>query len=225
MVVYKVTNIQNHKIYIGYTKNLDYRKLNHIRDSKYGSQLYFHRAIRKYGSQNFKWEILGYCETNNEANEIEKICIEFFKSNDKRYGYNMTSGGDGSDGFKGRVHSSETKLKISKANSGKIRTIDHKLNYSLSHIGLKHSNETKLKLSLKFKGRKSPSKGIKRGQFSEDHKKKLSIAKSGKNNINYRHDLDNNIDLIKQLKSEGWTYALIAKKFNCSINAIYERMN
>lgn len=63
-IIYKVTNLINSKCYIGQTtKSLDDRRFIHIKDAKrqkYNSL--FHKAIIKYGIDNFKWEVLCVCE-------------------------------------------------------------------------------------------------------------------------------------------------------------------
>lgn len=94
MIVYKVTNKINGKIYIGITiKTLEHRKRIHIRDSK-TKDTYFYRALRKYGEDNFEWEIIDTAETKEELEELEKYYIKLYDSFDnKEKGYNTTSGG------------------------------------------------------------------------------------------------------------------------------------
>ena len=105
-VIYKATNIQNHKVYIGLTtKYFESYKNDHLRDARNNKDVerkYFYNAIRKYGEHNFKWEILGECYSQEELNEAEIECIVFFRSYgmnikkfDHIYGYNMTTGGKG----------------------------------------------------------------------------------------------------------------------------------
>lgn len=52
MLIYKVTNLNNNKVYIGQTiRSLDYRKSQHIRacTTKNYYDNYFHNALNKYG--------------------------------------------------------------------------------------------------------------------------------------------------------------------------------
>lgn len=94
-IIYKVENFLNKKIYIGKTfQDFSIRKSQHKYESKRRSS-YFYTAIRKYGWDNFIWTILGECFSKEELNEAEITCIEFFQSNNKIYGYNLTKGGDG----------------------------------------------------------------------------------------------------------------------------------
>lgn len=90
-IVYKHTSPSN-KVYIGITsKDVRQRWCNGF---GYQTQLYFFRAIVKYGWINFKHEILyeGLNEEDAKLKEIE--LISKYKSTDIHYGYNIDSGGD-----------------------------------------------------------------------------------------------------------------------------------
>jgi group I intron endonuclease len=117
--VYRHTNIINNKIYIGKSNDPKGRWARHICDAKKnkntGKQLLFHRAIIKYGSNNFTMDILSEHENNEEALKSETKFIELFDSNNTKIGYNLTSGGEGVVGF---VRTSEQRKKISERNSG-----------------------------------------------------------------------------------------------------------
>lgn len=84
--VYKTTNLINQKIYIGKhsTKNLE--------DGYLGSGKYFFRAIKKYGKENFKREILKQFETSDEAfsYEAKLVTKDFVLREDN---YNLKIGG------------------------------------------------------------------------------------------------------------------------------------
>jgi len=85
--IYKITNIINGKIYIGKHSCID------IDDTYMGSGKYIKNAIRKYGIENFKKEILFVLETEEEAYKIESEIVneDFLKRNDV---YNIIKGGD-----------------------------------------------------------------------------------------------------------------------------------
>ncbi len=108
--IYKITNFINKKYYIGQSIYED--------KNYYGSGIYIKRAIKKYGKQNFKKEILGYCSSQEELNDSEIECIAFFESQNIIYGYNISKGGEGSDGFKDHHHTDEAKENIRIKNSG-----------------------------------------------------------------------------------------------------------
>lgn len=96
-VVYMHTTPSD-KRYIGITK----QQLNHRwrNGNGYTRCTGFWRAIQKYGWENIKHEVIAECETLEEANELERKFIEQYKTHDKRYGYNCTTGGDGVSGWK-----------------------------------------------------------------------------------------------------------------------------
>ena len=73
-VIYKVTNLINQKMYIGKTYNFEKRKREHLYDIDNG--LPFHKALKKYGVKNFKWEIIDSASTDEEIKEMEKLCDE-----------------------------------------------------------------------------------------------------------------------------------------------------
>lgn len=93
--VYKHTNKVNGKVYIGITINEP-----SVRWGKNGcgySKQFFGKAIRKYGWDNFEHEILFENLSHEEANNREIELIQYYKSSDIKYGYNIASGGSGVD--------------------------------------------------------------------------------------------------------------------------------
>lgn len=90
MIIYKITNLLNQKFYIGKTsKTVEERFIGHCYDVKYGSQTHFHKAIRKFGKENFKLEII---EETDNADEREIFWISELNPE-----YNSTKGGEGGD--------------------------------------------------------------------------------------------------------------------------------
>jgi len=90
MLIYQIINKINGKSYIGKTINLKNRIYGHKKSAERGSNYHFHNAIRKYGFNSFKLNILEYCKDKKELNEREIYYIKIYKPE-----YNMTSGGDG----------------------------------------------------------------------------------------------------------------------------------
>lgn len=94
--IYKITNKINNKVYIGQSKNIEQRWKEHIRHSKdeYNkNKPYIHRAINKYGKDNFTFEVIEECRFE-DLDEKERYYIAKYKSNEKDIGYNSTPGGD-----------------------------------------------------------------------------------------------------------------------------------
>lgn len=99
--IYCYTNKINNKQYIGQTNNLERRKKQHLQDSihchkghEISYNLPFHSAIRKYGIDNFTFEILEIIDTENweEINNKESEYIKTYNSLAPN-GYNLQAQG------------------------------------------------------------------------------------------------------------------------------------
>ena len=92
--IYKIENLINHKIYIGQSINIEERFKRH----KYlKDELAIHRAIQKYGVDNFSFEIIELCELI-ELDTKEQFWISYYSSLIPN-GYNMVDGGSNGIGF------------------------------------------------------------------------------------------------------------------------------
>ena len=111
------------RVYIGITKQRPKKRwqkgLGYIHSSN------FYNAILKYGWDNFEHIILFEKLTQEEAEQKEMNLIKLYKSNNKKYGFNMNNGGYHpimteeqkrkiSETEKGKKVSKETKEKLSK---------------------------------------------------------------------------------------------------------------
>ena len=87
-LVYIHTNKINGKKYIGITSKKSSQRFRNGRGycSRFGN------AIKKYGWNNFKHEILYNNLTRNQAEMIESELIKFYKTTFEKYGYNTYSG-------------------------------------------------------------------------------------------------------------------------------------
>ena len=90
--IYKVTNKINGKVYIGQSVDIGRRWRQHMTAK---DDIYFHKAIQKYGVENFEWEVIEQCK-KKDLDEREIYWIEYYDSFNK--GYNRTKGGDGVSG-------------------------------------------------------------------------------------------------------------------------------
>lgn len=97
--IYKFTNKENLKSYIGCTKNIGSRLQQHIKGSLKESKL-LHEAIQRYGIKNFTIEILETTTFADDAFHLEEIYIERYHSFTPN-GYNHTVGGAGNPGYTG----------------------------------------------------------------------------------------------------------------------------
>lgn len=106
-IVYKHTCSLNSKSYVGITPksaviNASAEELMEKRWNGHcysafnrGSDLVFHKAIRKHGVENFTHEILQICDSLESVLEAEIFWIETLKCTIDDHGYNMTRGGEG----------------------------------------------------------------------------------------------------------------------------------
>lgn len=132
-VVYKHT-CPSGKVYIGITSKPVARRWRNNGDG-YKTHTHFYRAIKKYGWDNIKHEILcsGLTKAEAEAKEIELIAEN--KSNDPKYGYNVSAGGHLNKNALGHKLSEEAKRQIGLTKRG-----------NKYRVGVKASNTTRQKM-------------------------------------------------------------------------------
>lgn len=165
--VYKITNIINNKVYIGFTsKSIDNRFNTHISRINNSNQA-IHYAMAKYGVNNFIIESI-YESLNKEhtKNVMESHFITEYQSHvDNGHGYNMSYGGDGvvnpcqltryrqgsaNRGKKRGPQSATTKKLIGLANSKKTRTQAEKDHLRKINTGKKQSAKSVLARSREW---------------------------------------------------------------------------
>ena len=169
-VVYKYTSPSG-KVYIGQTCREKGRRKDFRSSAPYSDGFLINNARKKYGPENFLYEVLFQIESedgqevHDALNYWESYYIAHFKSNDKRYGYNMNEGGSGNVGL---VVSEETRAKLSAKSKARL-AIHHPMK------GEKHTPESialmKENTKKKF-GKDNPNYGWKptaeqRKMFSE----------------------------------------------------------
>lgn len=92
-VIYKA-EFPNGKVYIGKSKDFDSRKIKHSYSTRYYNTK-LTNAIKKYGFDSIKWEVIFETDDSRELNQKE---IEFIIKYDSiKNGYNTSTGGDGGD--------------------------------------------------------------------------------------------------------------------------------
>ena len=166
--IYLITNNINGKQYVGQSIDIDFRIHQHM---FWKSRSIIHKAIKKYGIENFSYDIIMTCPP--EMLDVwEKDMINLYDTMTPN-GYNRTTGG--SNGYN-RVISEETKKKMSEARKGCIPW-NKGVHLESPMKGKHHSEETKKKMSEAKKGRISNRKGK---HHSEETKRKMSEARKGK---------------------------------------------
>jgi hypothetical protein len=171
-LIYKITNKLDNKIYVGKHKTEDKN------DEYFGSGLLLKRAVKKHGKEYFVKEILIECKSEDEMNQKEMdIVDEIFISRDDTY--NIKLGGCGGFDYINTNELNRTELAVSNHKKNNRPDIARKKLSELMEDGefrkelnMKRTNILKLYHSTGFEGR----------THTEETKKKMSDAKTGKVN-------------------------------------------
>ena len=140
--VYVHINKKNGKKYVGITSKEDVNR-RWSNGNGYRENPHLYAAIQKYGWDGFDHIVLITGLNSYQAKIAERILISVWKTQSPLYGYNMTSGGDGTPDYHPSI---ETRKKL-----------------SIARMKENLSEETLMRRSLGLRGRK----------FSEDHKRKI----------------------------------------------------
>lgn len=180
--IYQIKNVINGNAYIGQSVEINRRSNDHFQRLKNNKHENGHlqNAFKKYGKENFAFDILLYCE-DFELTRYEQKIVDMLEPQ-----YNICKECvDSPKGIKrskesklkmslsatGRKHTEETKRKISLANKGRKVSKEGRHNMSAAHKGINYkglSEETKQKISESLTGRK----------HSEETKQKMSLARA-----------------------------------------------
>lgn len=214
--IYLIENTINGKVYVGKTKkSLEKRWSEHVRNAKNRVNRRLYDAINKHGLENFTISELDFTDDIEKIDEIESWFIYILHSNDPKYGYNMTLGGDGGNTISGFSEDKllDYKKKLSESISGYNHSEETKKTLSIMKIGAVMENSTKEKISKTLKdlireGKFTPdTSGIMKGQkigfkHTDLAKKKISEGRKGKKYEEvYGEELAND---LKRKKSENW---------------------
>lgn len=191
-VVYRAQNLVNGKTYIGYTgRGLEARKKAHLNDARNGRGHVFHAALRKYGPENFIFEVLADFDGDEDLAKLyEYEAIAKYKPE-----YNLTHGGDG-----GTLHV-DSRKKISAANLGRKMPASHGEKRRAYLVGRKHTPETKAKMSAVHKGHAPTTIG----PLSEETKRKISAANKGQ--MPWTKGKKRSAETIAKIRAQRWNHS------------------
>lgn len=141
--IYTIKNIVNNKCYVGFSSNIR-RRWGHHRYELRGNR-HTNRFLQAdwniYGESSFIFDIIEQCDLARLA-ERERFYVQLHRANKRKYGYNITEGGEGNFGL---VVSKSMRKKLSKKFSGEGNPM----------YGKNHSQQTKQLLSEQRIGNKN----------------------------------------------------------------------
>ena len=148
MIIYKITNKINGKMYIGQTiRTLSHRKNGHYTNYKNNVHTKLYDAMRKYGWDNFEFEPICSCLNIDVLNKMETFFIKYYNTIEN--GYNMYEGGDNNSMFNSAIKEKHLK---------RMRSLETRQKISISMKKLRSKNgfseETRKKISSKLMGNK-----------------------------------------------------------------------
>jgi group I intron endonuclease len=235
--IYTITNLLNYKIYVGQTRNPLHRWSAHKCEvNKNRLRFPIHKAIAKYGIDNFQFCVIASTITVEEIDKLEIYWIDQFDSRNNKMGYNLATGGNVSKGWhhteeskkkigdanRGKmvVHSEEWRQQMSKIMSGKVHTKETKAKIGQSNFGMKRSEEFKNKIRICKEGK----------SLTEETKQKMSDAKLGKKkseetkkkmSLAFRmFSPEQELEIVKD-KKNGFVNKELMYKYNCSADTIW----
>jgi hypothetical protein len=135
-IIYKTTNKINNKFYIGK------HQTNNINDCYLGSGVALKKAIIKYGKEAFVREILFIFNNIHDMNNKEKEIVTDILVKNKNC-YNLGVGGEGGSHFKGKHHTTTTKIFLGQLAKNRIVDIETKRKMSKNNWSKKNPEEQK----------------------------------------------------------------------------------
>jgi len=231
----------NGKKYIGISKDINRRWNNFKRE--YKGCTYFYYAIQKYGWDNIEHKIILESLTREDAEKFEREWIKNNKSNDRRYGYNLTSGGEKqkeytlevrkkiSDAQIGKVVSNETRIKLSNALSGRVFSESHmkKLSeFSKTRKGKKRPKDICKRISDTLKKCENLKRRVAQYSLNGDLIKQYNSIREAKKELNIKENSSSITSCLKGIKHSTaygyqWRYVDQYAEKNIPPIIIYEK--
>ena len=167
--IYKITNRTNNKCYIGQATNI-VKRFSKYRTLRCIDQPKIYNALKKYGIDNFLFEVIDSAIDQSQADDFEVKYVQLYNS--FLNGYNCNPGGFGR-GRKPFTKEHIENLRIARRKRGPL-TPETKQKISLSRMGQALSEETKHKISKSLSGDRNP---MFNKHHSEETKHKISATK------------------------------------------------
>lgn len=190
--IYCVTCLPTGKLYFGQTvMSIEERWRHHKGSTQRGSDHKFHRAIRKYGEENFLVEeVLTVSAPTKDAlkRKLDYVEMRLIKKLEThKCGYNSTDGGEGTLGLKLSEHAirkmAESKKRENLTPEKRKRLSESKMGERNPFYQKTHTKEVRERISAAKRGENHHFFGKK---MSEEHRKKLSEAQIKRRNRELR---------------------------------------
>lgn len=217
MIIYKITNKVNGKIYVGQTKkSVEDRFQRHIKAAKKKCNRYLYDAMNHYGYDNF---IIEAIETDIEKERIDEREIFWIKelSTLAPNGYNMTKGGGG--GYTVEFWDEERKKELYQKQAEKRKGKTYKWSEEAREVAMlrEKSKTPETKKTISDKISNTLKEKYENGEISVN----VPSPKFGKDNWNYTEvDIDEVLRLIKL----QWKMKDIAEKFNTTKATVVSKL-
>jgi group I intron endonuclease len=158
--VYRLTNLENQKTYIGSSVNL--RRRFHVYYSTARlrtSNMAIYKALLKYGPSKFSLEIIEYCDLykvvskEQEYINLLKPCYNLNPTAGSSLGYKHSEealaklSANMSARMRGRTVSDETRANLSAAATGRVLTAEERAKISAARTGMIFTDEHRSKIS------------------------------------------------------------------------------
>lgn len=238
--IYLTTNLKNNKKYIGMTTKCN--------NNYFGSGKLIKRAIKKYGRENFKFDILQYENDFDKLCDLERYYIKKYNAIEDDNFYNIHEGGNGGNTIKGYTEEQKQKYKekmkiviseLYKDNDELRKRISENVKLSFD----KNNSREKISKSIKQRIKDNPEylkkisdktkEAFKREQVKNNHKngnlkawqneerrKKYSEMYKGENNPNYGNKISDE-NKLKMAKARAKVLSIPIAAYDDNGNQIY----
>ena len=236
--IYKIyihKNKTNGKIYVGQT-GVKWLSSRWRKGEAYYKNPEFYSDILKYGWDNFEHIILEKCGSKEEAHNREIYYIDFYKSNNSEFGYNLTTGGQKNTKLNDVVKERQSQSKLGEKNPMKKHTFTNQHRKRLSNslkgkkksrewidkimknnnhktmLGKKHTDEAKKKMSLSQMGNKKGCKMTYVLYLNDNHIEIYNSRKEIYNKINMTKDYISRNRLKRSFPTNNGNVLIMSKE-------------
>ena len=194
--IYKWTNLINNKVYVGKSVDISKRLQSYKYEVNKNNARPIIQALRKYGFQNFKFEVIEECSnlTETELLEREQYWMNYYNSQDSNYGYNILDADETpSDRFS--IGSLNSKARLTEDKVLDIRELIYNMRISPVEVYKLYSDQVSYPTFEKaYRG--TTWKNVDMSMIRDIHKDairkgkpKAKLTEKDVKNIRYRHEI------------------------------------